>query len=632
VLLADACTQFPFHNGGGLAIGPDGALYASLGDGAHGSGFDIGQKGPPNACNDPPAGRGVRLTPPRSEGGSLRSQDLLTPEDQTSLNGTLTRINPDTGVAMPTNPLIGNADLDAQRIVAHGFRNPFRIAIRPGTSEVWVGDVGHAEFEEIDRVADISTAGNYGWPCYEGDGRQATWDTANVTVCENLYAEDSAVRTPHFTYRHGEPVSPTDTCSTPNSSALTGLAFYTGGGYPSRYEGALFFGDSARRCIWAMLAGADGVPDPTTVELFATQVGQLVDLRVGPGGDLHYVDLVAGEIRRLHYDAGNSPPTAAIEPSVTSGPAPLEVDFDGNQSTDVDPGDTIEFAWDLDNDGAFDDATTATTTQTFESEGLHTVRLRVTDSHDAERIATVTITVGSAPTAVIDAPSAEQRWAVGDAVEFSGHASDDTDGALLPSALSWRLVLHHCYSEDDCHEHDLEDFTGVAAGSFVAPDHEWPARLELRLTATNSRGVTDTASVIIDPRVTELTIESDPPGLTLGMGTAVATTPFTTTVIVGSHNSLLPNSPQVMETETYVFDAWSDGGDATHEVVAGNEPATYAATFRTQGAPPVANADPDESEGSGALFAVLVAGIVAVCLVFAGVIVRRSRGRARPPT
>ena len=44
-------------------------------------------------------------------------------------------------------------DPNARRIVAHGLRNPFRLTLRPGTGEVWVGDVGWNDWEEIDRIA-----------------------------------------------------------------------------------------------------------------------------------------------------------------------------------------------------------------------------------------------------------------------------------------------------------------------------------------------------------------------------------------------------------------------------------------------------------------------------------------------
>ena len=64
------------------------------------------------------------------------------------------------------------SDANARRIIAHGLRNPFRMTIRPGTNEVWVGDVGWNTWEEINRIADpLGTVENFGWPCYEGDGR-----------------------------------------------------------------------------------------------------------------------------------------------------------------------------------------------------------------------------------------------------------------------------------------------------------------------------------------------------------------------------------------------------------------------------------------------------------------------------
>ena len=52
--------------------------------------------------------------------------------------------------------------------------------------------------------------------------------------------------------------------------------------------------------------------------------------------------------------------------------------------------------------------------------------------------------------------------------------------------------MQHCPS--NCHPHPVQTFAGVAAGSFAAPDHEYPSYLELRLTATDSGGLTTTTS------------------------------------------------------------------------------------------------------------------------------------------
>ena len=139
-LITDWCQQYPSHSVGDLAFGPGRALYVSAGDGASFNFADYGQDGDPvNPCGDPPGGT---PTPPTAEGGALRSQDVRTAADPTGGDGTILRVDPDTGAALPDNPAAGSADAMTRRIVAHGFRNPFRLTIRPGTDEVWAGDVG----------------------------------------------------------------------------------------------------------------------------------------------------------------------------------------------------------------------------------------------------------------------------------------------------------------------------------------------------------------------------------------------------------------------------------------------------------------------------------------------------------
>ena len=108
---------------------------------------------PKNPCGDPPTGVGGTQTPPTAEGGSLRSQDLETSGDPVGLDGSIVRVDPATGDALPDNPLYGNADPNARRIIAYGERNPFRFTIRPGTNEVWVANVGSMIWEEINCIA-----------------------------------------------------------------------------------------------------------------------------------------------------------------------------------------------------------------------------------------------------------------------------------------------------------------------------------------------------------------------------------------------------------------------------------------------------------------------------------------------
>ena len=103
MLIEDWCQQYPSHSTGSLAFGSDGALYVSGGDGASFNFVDYGQDGNPlNPCGDPPAPPGTVLAPPTAEGGALRSQDLRTTADSTSLDGAILRVDPMTGRGCPT--------------------------------------------------------------------------------------------------------------------------------------------------------------------------------------------------------------------------------------------------------------------------------------------------------------------------------------------------------------------------------------------------------------------------------------------------------------------------------------------------------------------------------------------------
>jgi glucose/arabinose dehydrogenase len=579
VLVEDWCQQYRSHSMGDLRFGPDGALYVGGGEAASAATTDYGQLGdPPNPCGDPPVPAGGTQTIPSAEGGSLRAQDLRTPNDPTTLDGTIIRIDPATGAALPDNPLASSTDPNAKRIIAYGLRNPFRFTFRPGTNELWIGDVGWNTSEEIDRLANPTDAAveNFGWPCYEGNGRQPSWDAAGLTLCESLYAAGSgAVVQPSFTYNHSQRIDPNDDCAFGGS--VTGVAFMpmNSVSYPAAYRGSLFFADYARDCIWVAPPGANGQPDFAQRRLFRPAQSP-VDLQLGPDNNLYYVD-VGGTIRRIRYDA---PPQAVISANPQSGPVPLSVQFDGTASFDP-GGSPITYAWDLDGDGVFDDSTSPTPSYTYTASQDYTARLRVTDERGSTGDAAVVISAGnSPPTAVIDAPTAGTTWAVGDTIGFTGHATDPEQGTLPDSALTWRLVLHHCPST--CHNHNIQTFSSVSGGSFVAPDHDYPSYLELQLTATDARGLTNTTSVQLDPRTTTITLESQPSGLTLTADATTQTAPFTVTVIEGSTLSVSAPSPQTLDGTTYVFDSWSDGGGRSH-ATAVSTPVTLTATYQAQG-------------------------------------------------
>jgi glucose/arabinose dehydrogenase len=563
------CQQFPSHSIGTLEFGPDGDLYVSGGDGASFNYADYGQQG--NPCGDPPNPAGTALTPPAAQGGALRAQSARRPGGQPAvLNGALLRVDPATGAAAAANPLTGDAD--RSRIVAYGLRNPFRFTFRPGTGELWIGDVGWNTWEEVDRApTPTSKAENFGWPCYEGAGPQGGYQAIGLDSCSTL--PSSAVTAPYYTYQHGRPLFAGDGCPTGNGSSISGLTFYTGGSYPHSYDGGLFFSDYSRKCIYFMPQGSNGLPDPSRVQSFITGAAGPVNLQIGPGGDLYYPGYDDGSIRRITYAA----PLAAATATPTAGAAPLSVQFDGSGSSSG-----VHYAWDLNGDGLYDDSTAVAPTWSYAAPGVYHPRLQVTDDQGATSLsAPLTITVGTPPVVTIDKPLPSLSWSVGDPIAFSGHATDAVGGSLPGSDLSWSIVLHHCPGGlTQCHTHDLETVAG-AAGQINAPDHDYPSYLELRLTATDSAGLSSTATRDLDPRTVELTFASRPSGAILGVDSTAQPTPFSRTVIVGSAHSLSASSALTASDIPFAFASWSDGGDANHNLIAPASPATYTATYRS---------------------------------------------------
>ncbi len=567
-LVTDWCQQDPSHSLGDLQFGPDGMLYAGAGDAASFAFADYGQSG--NACGDPPAAAGTGLEPPAAEGGALRAQDARTPADPTGLDGSIIRVDPDTGLGAPGNPLSGPDD-NARRIVAYGLRNPFRFSFRPGTGELYIGDVGWNGQEEIDTLEAPGTAPvNFGWPCYEGgpDGSapELEYASAGLSVCADLYAHGpGAVRAPAFSYPHSQPVGLCD----PGGSSISGIAFGGGTDYPRADREGMFFADYARGCIWHM-ALSGGAPDASTLETFARyEPGEAapVDLQSGPGGDLYLADIANGTVWAIQHD-GN--PTARAVADVTeSRSAPLTVHFDAGASTDSGGTSALTYAWDLDGDGVYDDATGVAPSRTYEQEGSYAVRVQVTDAGGASSVSDrILITPGNTkPRITLDAPSPALAWSVGDPIAFSAAAVDDQDGAEPPARMNWRVLIHHCPS--DCHAHYLTAFSGVDRGSLTAPDHEYPSYLSLTVTVTDSAGLSASRTVDLHPTTVLLCVLSRPAGRIVTLNGRSGASPLTATVIRGSRNAVGAPSPQQdAGAGAFTFERWSDGGARTHQVTA----------------------------------------------------------------
>ncbi|HLA08802.1 MAG TPA: PQQ-dependent sugar dehydrogenase, partial [Anaerolineales bacterium] len=129
LILLTVGQPFPNHNGGGLDFGPDGFLYIGLGDGG--------------AAGDP-FGNGQKLD---------------------TLLGKILRI--DVNSAEPYTIPAGNPF--GSEVWAYGLRNPWRISFDSATGNLYIGDVGQGEWEEISFIPAGSAGGqNFGWDYREG--------------------------------------------------------------------------------------------------------------------------------------------------------------------------------------------------------------------------------------------------------------------------------------------------------------------------------------------------------------------------------------------------------------------------------------------------------------------------------
>jgi glucose/arabinose dehydrogenase len=170
------------HNGGQLVFGPDGLLYVGMGDGG-------GAGDPENRAQD----LGDRL-------------------------GKLLRVDVDRGGA-------------EWEIVGYGLRNPWRFSFDRETGELWIGDVGQGELEEIDFLpAGRSGLVNYGWDVFEG---------SQVFEDKEPNPEGRLVG-PIAEYTHSEGCS------------VTGGFVYRGVSVPAA-SGRYFYGDYCSGFVWSLV-------------------------------------------------------------------------------------------------------------------------------------------------------------------------------------------------------------------------------------------------------------------------------------------------------------------------------------------------------------------------------------------
>ena len=270
------------HNGGGLHFGPDGYLYVSTGDG--GSGCDPDDNG----------------------------------QDPNALLGKLLRLDIDSGspyAIPPSNPFAG-PDGIADEIWNLGLRNPWRFSFDRANGNLYIGDVGQGQIEEIDFQLAASSGGqNYGWDCFEGSQPATISGCSTTAVCTPM----SAFTFPVHEYTHA------DGCS------ITGGYVYRGSASPS-LVGTYIYSDYCSNEIWGLTT-----PDNGTTwnnQSFGVPVAGLNPTAFGEdaAGEL-YVASDGGTVYRIGTAAPPSAcPATPASGCVDAGKSILKLDHPGDNS------------------------------------------------------------------------------------------------------------------------------------------------------------------------------------------------------------------------------------------------------------------------------------------------------------
>jgi uncharacterized repeat protein (TIGR03806 family) len=259
------------HNGGHVAFGHDGLLYVGFGDGG--------------SAGDP-------------QGNGQRFDTLL---------GKILRIDVHGGAPYaipPDNPFAGGGG--RAEIYAWGLRNPWRFSVDPASGDLWVGDVGQDQVEEIDIVR---RGGNYGWKIMEGDRCYGATecDTTGLTLPTAVTTHDDGDR------------------------SITGGVVYTGAAIPS-LQGTYLFGDYGSGRLYALIA--DPVSGESTVQTLLETNLAITHIGADAAGEVVIVDRNSGLYR---VDPSGPPPvdrfpqvlseTGCFDPADPNVPLPMLIPY-----------------------------------------------------------------------------------------------------------------------------------------------------------------------------------------------------------------------------------------------------------------------------------------------------------------
>lgn len=543
------------HNAGDLKFGKDKYLYVTVGDGLCDYAGDSGCAGQNDAARDGNVllGKILRIT-----------RDGAIPPDNPFQETNSARCNAN-----------GRTDPGkiCQEIFGTGLRNPFRFAFDPDAAgtRFFINDVGQDAWDEIDEGR---PGADYGWNLCEGN-HDNPYRAGSVDCASAPYTP------PIHEYSH----------SATGCSSVTGGAFVPDGVWPTSYDNSYMFADYVCNKIFELTPKAGGGFTQTEFASGLAQGGPIAMefATHGSGKALYYATFAnGGEVHRISYTGGgNRVPNAILSADPTSGAVPLEVAFDGSGSRDPD-GDPLTYFWEFGDGSTPIETTVSRERHTYTTAGTFTAKLTVKDGRGGQDSATVRIDPGNTPPEPsISSPAPDKLFAVGEKIVLQGSAIDAQDGQLSDGSLSWEVVRHH--NNDHTHPYlppttgNGVEMIGPAPEDLAATDPEGNY-LEIRLTATDSRGLSKTVTRRLEPKTVDVSFQTHPDGLQLNVNGETVLAPRTFLSWQGYKINVYAPSPQTLSGTAYAFASWSDGGAQSHDVISGSSPGAYTATYEPTGA------------------------------------------------
>ncbi|GAA4409065.1 hypothetical protein GCM10023187_31780 [Nibrella viscosa] len=469
------------HHGGSLAWDKDGNLYLSTGD---------------SSSPFPSDGYAPLDERPGKEHYSLDAQ--RSSANTNDLKGKVLRIHPepDGSYTIPAGNLFPKGmEKTRPEIYSMGHRNPYRIAVNPKTSVLYIGEIGPDAGKDsiqgprgYDEFNQVRKAGNFGWPYFIGNNyAYAHWNFATKTAGSRFDPKAPVNNSPNNTgLKNLPPAQPAmiwyPYAASPEfpelgqggRSAMAG-EFYTYNKnspsktkFPDYYDGALFVFDWMRN--WVLALRFDENENYVRSEPFMAANGDFrrpIDLAFGKDGVMYMLEYGSvygadnedARLVKIEYNTGNRPPiarAAVVDSALTAqanarawltsdnrnapvireavGQAPLKVRFSSRGSRDLDDDDQITYQWLF--DGKTVGASTPNATYTYTQPGEYKAILKVTDQNGLVGLDTLVVKVGNEkPAVTITTPGNKSFFWEGKPVTYSVRVTDKEDAKIDPKKV-----------------------------------------------------------------------------------------------------------------------------------------------------------------------------------------------------